>query len=203
MTTIEVFADVACPFAHVGLRRLTDQRDARGRHDVTFHVRAWPLELVNGKPLDAAFIDEEIDEIRPQVAPDLFAGFDAEQFPTTSLPALALEAAAYAVDPEIGERVSLELRDRLFERGENIADAAVLAAVADSHGVSWDPTDLESPRRDHAEGQDRDVIGSPHFFTETGSYFCPVLDVRRDDAGRLIVSVDVAGIESFLEACFA
>ena len=58
MPVIEVFADVACPFTHIGLRRLVEQRAALGRDDVTLLVRAWPLELVNGKPLDPAFIYE-------------------------------------------------------------------------------------------------------------------------------------------------
>jgi hypothetical protein len=45
---VEVFADVSCPFAHVGLRRLVEQRDKLARDDIVLRVRAWPLELVNG-----------------------------------------------------------------------------------------------------------------------------------------------------------
>jgi len=44
--------------------------------------------------------------IRQQVAPDLFAGFAPAAFPATSLPALALAAAAYERDPATGEQVS-------------------------------------------------------------------------------------------------
>src|SRR6478735_6336015 len=40
---IEVFADVRCPFAHVGLRRLVERRRALGRDDVRLVVRAWPM----------------------------------------------------------------------------------------------------------------------------------------------------------------
>ena len=75
MTAIEVFADVTCPFTHVGLRRLVDLRTQLGRPDVHLRVRAWPLEIVNGQPLDPDFIAEEVDDIRGQVAPDLFEGF--------------------------------------------------------------------------------------------------------------------------------
>src|SRR5947209_6984790 len=95
VTQIEVFADVACPFTHVGLRRFVSQREASGRRDLVLRVRAWPLELVNGVPLDAAFIAEEVGDLRAQVAPALFAGFDERRFPHSSLPALALAAAAY------------------------------------------------------------------------------------------------------------
>ena len=51
---MEVFADIWCPFAHVGLQTIYEQRARNGRADVAIWVRAWPLELVNGAPLDAA-----------------------------------------------------------------------------------------------------------------------------------------------------
>src|SRR6266545_1394952 len=106
MTTIEVFADVCCPFTHVGLRRLVERRELLGANQ-TIRVRAWPLELVNGHPLDPHLITEEVDALRKQVAPDLFSGLVPAAFPRTSLPALALTDAAYAVRAEIGERVAL------------------------------------------------------------------------------------------------
>ena len=117
MTVIEVFADVACPFTHVGLRRFVDRRAELGRDDVTLRVRAWPLEIVNGQPLDPHFIAEEVDDIRQQVAPALFQGFTEAAFPASSLPALTLAAAAYDENLATGERVSLALRDLLFEQG--------------------------------------------------------------------------------------
>ena len=52
MDALEVFADVCCPFTHVGLRRIVRRRAELGRDDVVLVVRAWPLELVNGVPLD-------------------------------------------------------------------------------------------------------------------------------------------------------
>ena len=58
VSTVEVFADVLCPFTHVGLPRFVDRRRALGRADVTLQVRAWPLEIVNGQPLDPPFIAE-------------------------------------------------------------------------------------------------------------------------------------------------
>ena len=199
---IEVFADLGCPFTHIGLRRFTERRAQLGREDVRLRVRAWPLEIVNGAPLDPAFIAEEIDEIRPQVAPDLFTGFRARAFPSSSLPGMALEAAGYEHGGAIGEAVSLELRDRLFERGEDISDAGILARVASAHGISYDPEDLSAPRRDHELGVERGVIGSPHFFTPEGSFFCPALEVHRDDEGHLVVASDPDGFDRFLGACF-
>ena len=148
MTVIEVFADVACPFTHVGLRRFVERRAELGRDDVTLRVRAWPLELVNDHPLDPHFIAEEVDDIRRQIAPALFQRFSEASFPVSSLPALTLAAAAYEVDLATGERVSLALRDLLFEQGIDIADTDVLARLATEHDVPVDPADTPArPRR--------------------------------------------------------
>jgi len=202
MTVIEVFADVACPFTHVGLRRFVARRAELGRDDVTLRVRAWPLEIVNGQPLDPQFIGEEIDCIRRQIAPALFQGFTQAAFPTSSLPALTLAAAAYDESLAIGERVSLALRDLLFERGIDIADSAVLARLASQHDVSVDLADSRRVLEDHAEGLARGVVGSPHFFTPAGGFFCPSLDVHRDAGGHLRITADPAGFDRFVASCF-
>jgi predicted DsbA family dithiol-disulfide isomerase len=202
MTVIEVFADVACPFTHVGLRRFVAQRGELGRHDVTLRVRAWPLEIVNGQPLDPQSIAEEIDAIRRQVAPALFQGFTEAAFPVSSLPALTLAAAAYDKSLGTGERVSLALRDLLFEQGVDIADTAVLARLASQHDVSVDLADSRRVLADHAEGVTRGVVGSPHFFTAAGGFFCPSLDVHRDAGGHLRITADSAGFDRFVASCF-
>ena len=80
MSRVEVFADIVCPFTHVGLRRLSEARRGRETSPVV-RVRAWPLEWLNGAPLDPDIVAREIDALRAQVAPDLFAGFDAATFP--------------------------------------------------------------------------------------------------------------------------
>lgn len=202
MTVIEVFADVACPFTHVGLRRFVDRRRELGAAELTLHVRSWPLEIVNGEPMDPAFIAEEVDEIREQVAPELFVGFDRDAFPSTSLPALTLAVAAYDAGRSVGEAVSLELRDLLFERGVDIADPTILSALAREHGIEADLSDHRRVREDHAEGVARGVVGSPHFFTPTGAFFCPSLEVGRDDEGHLRITPDPIGLEEFMQSCF-
>ena len=201
---LEVFADVVCPFAYVGLRELLQRRAALGRDDVRLVVRAWPLELVNGKAVDPHFIGEEIDEIRPQVAPDAFAGFDPTQFPHSSLPALALTAAAYDRDLATGEAVAMALRHLLFEAGRDVADPAVLAEVAARFDLP-DPATLgdAAPRAEWRDGQQRGVVGSPHFFLAGESWFCPVLDISRDPAGHLHVRIDDDAAERFIAAIFS
>jgi predicted DsbA family dithiol-disulfide isomerase len=203
MTTIEVFADVGCPFTHVGLRRFIERRAELDRDDVVLRVRSWPLEVVNGQPLDAHFIAEEVEDLRTQAAPDLFAGFDEAAFPSSFLPAMSVAAAADAADPRVGERVSLELRDLVFEHGVDVARHDVLAELAARHGVAVDATDHSAVLADHAEGVERGVTGSPHFFTPSGDFFCPSLDVSRDAAGHLRVTADPEGFARFLDACLA
>lgn len=199
---VEVFADVGCPFTHVGLCRFVARRAVLGRSDVVLRVRAWPLELVNGRPLDPAFIAEEVDDLRSQLVPDLFTGFDPAAFPSTSLPAMALTATAAARDLVLGERVALAVRHALFEEGRDVADPSVLAAVAAAHGLPapGEPPDLSAVLADHEEGRRRGVIGSPHFFVADGGFFCPSLDIQRVD-GHLQITADEEGFARFLDRC--
>ncbi len=202
LTVIEVFADVGCPFTHVGLRRFVDRRARESRDDVVLRVRSWPLEVVNGQPLDAHFIAEEVDDIRGQVAAELFAGFRESAFPSTFLPAMALAAAADDSGPRTGEAVSLALRNLLFEQGVDVADPDVLGRLAAEHAVTVDLSDHSRVLADHAEGVARGVVGSPHFFTPAGGFFCPSLDVGRDESGHLRVTADPEGFDRFLSTCF-
>lgn len=199
---IEVYADIWCPFAHVGLRSLVRRRDEIGRDDVVIRVRAWPLELVNGAPLDPGATAEHVDALRSQVAPDLFAGFDAAHFPRTSLPALALAAAAYRRGDEIGEAVSLGFRAALFEEALDISSPDVLGHVAAAHGMGPSgPEDDEAVRAEWRVGQSRGVKGSPHFFCGQVDAFCPSLVITKDARNEIHIDRNTAMLESFLATC--
>lgn len=176
---IEVFADVVCPFTHVGIRRLVEARAERPAA-VALRVRAWPLELINGRPLAADVVAREVDALRESVAPDLFTGFDAATFPTTSIPAFGLAAAAYTVDDTTGEAVSIAVRDALFEHGRDISDAEVLRELADEFDVVplAGPAALAAARTDWERGKAKGALGSPHFFVGDADWFCPSLVVR-------------------------
>ncbi|MCU0311829.1 MAG: hypothetical protein MUE36_12910 [Acidimicrobiales bacterium] len=82
------------------------------------------------------------------------------------------------------------------------ADPEVLGEVGVEVGLGPDDVDPDSVRADHAEGVERGVIGSPHFFTPAGGFFCPSLDVSRDDRGHLRILADPEGFEAFLDGCF-
>ncbi len=199
---VDVFADVACPFTHVGLRRFVTYREERGRSSPLLRVRSWPLELVNGKPLDGPALVPKVAALRADVASGLFAGFDPQRFPATTLPAMAAEAAAYRQGLEVGERFSLAVRDALFEAGRDVTDPTVLRRLRADIGVP-EPDDADRARIEHdwAEGQRRGVAGSPHFFTSGGDFFCPSLEIAHDDAGYE-VAFDQAGFARFVAAAF-
>jgi predicted DsbA family dithiol-disulfide isomerase len=183
-TRVEVFADIVCPFTHVGLRRFVEARAVRPS-EVRLRVRAWPLEGVNGRPLSPETAAQEIDALRELVAPELFASFDHSSFPKTSLPAFGLVAAAYLLDDPTGEAVSLAVRDALFERGLDVTDPEVLHAIGEPYGVV--PMSKSeagaATRADWARGKVKGVQGSPHFFVGEADWFCPSLVIRHEGDG--------------------
>jgi predicted DsbA family dithiol-disulfide isomerase len=206
MRTVEVFADILCPFTHVGLHTLIDRRAERGLDEPHLRIRAWPLELINGTPLDPHHIGAEITALRASVRPDLFAGFSVDTFPPTSMVAFALSAAADRTgDPVLAEDVGMALRDAVFEQGLDIGRPEVVAAIAARFAL--DPLDADATeaavRVDWEEGSARGVIGSPHFFTgDDASWFCPGLAISRDDVGNFVVAWK-QGSETFVDSVFA
>jgi len=201
---IEVFADIWCPFAHVGLRAIEEQRARIGRNDVAIRVRAWPLELVNGVPLDPAITWEHANDLREQVAPELFQHVDVDRFPISTLGALAFANRAYRTNLQIGERVSFALRDALFEEGRDISDRTVLEHLAHDLGVVMpDESDRADVVADWHEGERRGVLGSPHFFCGNESVFCPSLNITMDPDEGVSIVRDVSRLTGFLERCLA
>ena len=159
VTVVDLYADVECAFAHVSLRRLVDRRAELGRDDLVLRVHPWPLELVNGAPFVGSATALRVAALRGGVAPDLFTGFDPTRFPATTLPAMDLVEAAYAVDAVTGERVSLALRTALYEEGRDVSDPEVLAEVARAHGVTPEPErDRARLLAEYEEGQALSLI---------------------------------------------
>ena len=198
-----MYADLSCPFTHVGLRRLTAARDVRAP-GVRVRVRAWPLEWINGHPLDSDLVAAEIAGLRASVAPDLFTGFDAATFPRTTIPALGLAAAAYRLGDDAGERMSLRLREALFEEGRDLADEEQLRAIGCELGVEpLAPRAAEaSVRADWERGRARNVRGSPHFFVGERDWFCPSMRVRHEGAA-FDISLDLRALEEFYATALA
>ena len=198
-TVVEVFADITCPFTHVGLKQVMRHVDEMNE-PVDVVVRAWPLEWVNGSPLDVDAVLIKAAALTEQLGVDDFGGLRADAWPTSTLPALDLAAAAYARDPATGLAVSLELRRALFERGENIGDHDVLASIAAAHELDTAAAGVTASaavESDYADGQRRGVQGSPHFFVGDDAFFCPALDLGHDADGQLTARFDSAMLADF------
>jgi len=71
--TIEVFADITCPFTHVGLSRVAELLGRAGS-PVELRVRAWPLEWVNGTPMDGQAVVSKAASLRDKLGLNLFTG---------------------------------------------------------------------------------------------------------------------------------
>ena len=200
MARIEVFADIVCPFTHVSLRRLVEAR--RARHAcAAVRVRAWPLEWINGEPIDRTLAAREIEALQASVAPELFTAFDTAPLPLTSIPAFGLVAAAYLLDDRVGEAVSLAIRDALFERGLDVSDEDVLRGLGAEFGVEpLDRRAAESVTRvDRGRGAARGVQGSPHFFVGERGWFCPSLAIRHEH-DRFDISLAPDSMQEFYAA---
>ncbi len=194
---IEVFADVLCPFTHVGLRKVMDLRAEVGS-SVPVVVRAWPLEWVNGAPLDAGVVAQEVEALRASVVPDRFAGFERDRFPRTSVPALGLAAVAYARDVATGEAFSLAVRDAVFEEGRDVADPGVLDALAASFELDRSIVTEQLVRAEYERGQRLGVVGSPYFLVAGAGFFCPSLEISHVE-GRFAISFDAQEFARFVE----
>lgn len=197
MPIIEVYADITCPFAHVGLAHVVEHVRAMSE-PVDVVVRAWPLEWVNGTPLAYDAVAVKARALTEQLGVSLFEGLRAEAWPSTTLPALELAAAAYTQDHPTGLSVSLDLRAALFERGEDISDPEVLATIATAHGIAAASTGSSAAvQADYDAGLARGVKGSPHFFVGADDFFCPALDLGHDDEGHLTARFDADMLAEF------
>ena len=201
LSSIEVFADIWCPFTHVGLRMIDDFRRASGEH-VVIIVKAWPLELVNGSPLDPVKTKANCSALREQVAPSAFSNGDFGKFPKSTMDALTLVAQAYEEDSLLGENASFALRSALFEEGSDINSENVLIEIARRVGCIYRPDpEHRLVLRDWVEGKARGVQGSPHFFHGDAGVFCPSLQISRTEDQKLQVHMDASRLEEFLRTC--
>ncbi len=197
MTVVEVFADVTCPFTHVGLKRVVGHVAEMGRPAVVC-VRAWPLEWVNGAGLDFESVEKKARALTEQLGVDDFSGLRDDRWPGGTVPALEVAARAYRVDPATGLAVSLALRAALFEHGRNVGDPDVLAEIAADHRLpAAGPDDHAAVMADYDDGLRRGVSGSPHFWVGDDDFFCPALDLGHDADGRLTARLDTDGLAEF------
>lgn len=178
---IVVFADIACPWAHVAVHRLHETRARMGLDDrVVFDLHAFPLEVVNGQPTPKKVLDAEIP-VTGALEPD--AGWQMWQrpeheYPVTTLPALEAVHAAKEQGTRVAEQLDRALRRGFFGDSLNVSMrheildvaatvpgldvTALAAALDDGHARS-------ALADDRAIAESDDVDGSPHVFLPNGT----------------------------------
>lgn len=187
---VVVFSDIGCPWAHVAVFRLLENRAAMGLDgEIAIEHRAFPLELFNERPTSKKTLDAEIP-VAGALEPD--AGWQMwrrpdYQYPVTTLPALEAVRAARAQSDAASEELDRALRVAFFGEGETISmrhvilsvarsckgvDAAEIAAALDDGRWRRSVTD------DYERAQADDVNGSPHVFVAGADAHNPGIDMH-------------------------
>jgi predicted DsbA family dithiol-disulfide isomerase len=182
--TIEVWSDIACPWASLAVHRLFRTRARLGLDDeVRLNHRAFPLELHNGRPTPRRILDAEVPVLgshEPELGWTGWSGAP-ENWPGTVL--IALEAVQAAKAEAVGglaasEQLDHALRAAFYVDHRPIGLLTEVLAVA-GECASLDAAALEQALgrgsgraevvRDWRHAEARGVKGSPHLFLPDGT----------------------------------
>lgn len=179
--TVAIYADITCPWAHVCVHRLHEERARLGLEDiVTFDHRAFPLELINDAPTPMKILDAEIPvagALEPEAGWQIWQGEQSE-YPVTTLPALEAVIAVKDQSPKLAEQLDRALRRAFFGESRTISMRhEILAIAGDIDGLNVDALEraLEDGRarsrltKDHLVSEAGSVEGSPHVFLANGT----------------------------------
>ncbi len=181
MVTVTLWSDIHCPWAAVAVHRLRAARKDK-EIDVVFDQRPWPLELINGRGIPRHIIPEEMAVLASH-EPELFSRFSGDSWPSTSLPAFELIAAARrAHGAEVAEDVDYHLRVAFFRDSVDLSirpglEQALEAAARSNAALDTDKVlsiwDGEPVRadvlHDYRRSKDLPIQGSPQIFWPDGS----------------------------------
>jgi len=180
-TTIVIFSDLNCSFAHLAMYRLHQTRTRLGLDgELWFEHRAFPLELFNHSVNERPGVDSEIavvGALEPRAGWRLWQGPDWT-YPVTMLPALEAVQAATAQGWHAGEQLDLALRRGFWAEGRCISQRHVildLAAATGAVDVDRLATTLDNGSSRSAvmaqfhAGQNGWVTCSPHVFLYDGT----------------------------------
>lgn len=192
--TVQVWSDLLCPFAYVGLLRLRRARARLGLDGaVRLEHRTFPLELFNG-PHSRRGTDTEavaLGQIEPEAEFRVWTDAD-DRYPHTVLLAAEAVHAASAQSLAAGEELDLALRRAFWTHSRSISHRQVILDVAAElpAGV-LDVTELAAAlddgrhrsavMSDFAVSQTDAVSGSPTFRLADGTTVSnPGIQVRWD-----------------------
>ena len=146
MMTIDVFADIACPWCYIGERRL--RRALEARPDARAEVRWRPFQLQPGLPPEGAswaeFVDRKFggaERARPMFAHVAQAGagdgirFDFERVAVAPNTRDAHRVVLFAEEHGLGWEAAEALFAAYFAGGRNVSDRGELVRIAEDAGL--------------------------------------------------------------------
>lgn len=179
---IVVFADIACPWAHVAVYRLHETRARLGLDDrVVFDMRAFALEIVNRRPTPKRVLDAEVPvagALEPGAGWQMWQRPDSE-YAVTTLPALEAVYAAKEQGLGVAEALDSALRRAFFGESRNVSmrhEILDVAATVPGLDVGALSRVLDDGRArsvlsaDRSVAESDDVAGSPHLFLPGGEH---------------------------------
>lgn len=167
---------------------------------LTVRWRAFPLEIINGRPAPRHIVDQEWPLVAVQEPLCPCRPFPHEEFLRTTLPAFEAYESAFAQDPAGARRFDLALRRGFFFEGRRIDEPEVVLAIAAEAGLDPAPirADLEASARRERVMEDyresmrlRDERGlpmtSPTFILPSGeAVHNPYASPKRIEGGKLV-----------------
>lgn len=207
--TIDVYADIACPWCYVGRARLNRALDQRPEHDVSLTWR--PFQLQPDMPpegrdfrtvLERKFggwdrVQRMFDRIREMGAQDdLTFNFDAiDVAPNT---ADAHRLILWAESLEAGDAMATTLFRAYFTEGRNVSEPGVLAQCASEVGLDVEEARAlldgdeyaDEVRQSQQRAEKRGITGVP----------CYVFDDSRAVMGAQSVDVFLDALDSMESA---
>lgn len=180
-TTLVIFSDLNCSFAHLAVHRLHRTRTRLGLDGLLwFEHRAFPLELFNCTVNERPGVDSEVavvGALDPEAGWQLWQGPDWT-YPVTTLPALEAVQAATAQGRHAAEQLDLALRRGFWAESRCISQRHVILDLAGTTGVvdvdqlaiALDSGSARSAVMTQYDiARDRRVICSPHIFLHDGT----------------------------------
>jgi predicted DsbA family dithiol-disulfide isomerase len=147
--TVDVYADIACPWCYVGRARLKQALAQRPDLDVSLRWRPFQLQpdlppegrdfrtLLEQKFGDAARVEQMFDRLRTTGA-ELGLTFDFDAIETAPNTADAHRLVLWAQAQDRGDALATALFRAYFSEGRTVSDRAVLADCAAGIGLDGD-----------------------------------------------------------------
>ena len=180
--TIDVYADIACPWCYVGRAHLKNALEQRPALDVTLRWRPFQLQP-NMPPAGRDFREvlsqkfggwdqaqQMFERIQEMGAEDnLTFDFESIEVAPNTADAHRLILWAQDQDPETADALATTLFRAYFTEGRNVSDPAVLADCAAETGLDGDAARAaldgdeyaEAVRESQQRAQQRGITGVP------------------------------------------